>query len=248
MIEIAVCDDDSADLKCAVDMLYEILDDKGIEYDIKSFLSAKELLQNIQKIDIGVLDIAMEEMSGIELGRALKQKFPDMKLVYMTCYEEYCMQAINSVHAFSFLCKPLEIKAMREQMIAAVDGLSQTAIEKTFYKVTDGRNREYPSVRLRLEDILYVEYIKRQRRAVVVLNDETYECECIFENLADELEQYGFAVNCRGCLVNLCHVAKIKGFVLYLDNGRELPIAQKRCSDFRIRMNEFLQDKSFRRD
>ena len=42
------------------------------------------------------------------LGRKLKEKFPDVKLVYITSYEEYCMQVINEVHAFSFLCKPLE--------------------------------------------------------------------------------------------------------------------------------------------
>lgn len=247
MIEVAVCDDDSDDLNCAVDMLREILEGRKIGYHIVPFLSANEMLEGIRKIDIGVIDIAMAELSGIELGRKLKEKFPDVKLIYMTSYEEYCMQVINHVHAFSFLCKPLDAHELQEQIVEAIDSISHTVIEKEFYKVIDSRNREYTSIRLKLEDILYVEYVKRQRRAAIVLNNETYECECIFENLAGELEQYGFVVNCRGCLVNLFHVEKIKGFVLYLDNGRELPLAQKRSSDFRTKMNEFLQYKSFRR-
>lgn len=77
-----------------------------------------------------------------------------------------------------------------------------------------------------------------------MLADETYEYACIFEKLVEELQQYDFAVNCRGNLVNLRHIEKIKGFIIYLDNGKELQIAQKRIADFRLSMNEFLQRNS----
>ena len=97
---------------------------------------------------------------------------------------------------------------------------------------------------MKLEDILYFEYIKRQRKAEIVLEDETYECECVFEKLVEELQPYDFVVNCRGNLVNLSHVEKIKGFSIFLDNGKELQIAQKRIVDFRTKMNEFLQRNS----
>ena len=33
-----------------------------------------------------ILDISMEELNGIKLGRKLKEKFPDVKLVYITSY------------------------------------------------------------------------------------------------------------------------------------------------------------------
>lgn len=76
---------------------------------------------------------------------------------------------------------------------------------------------------------------------------EQYECECTFENLVEELHPYDFAVNHRGCLVNLRHIEKIQGFHIYLDNGKELSLAQKRSSDFREEMNKFLQ-KTQRRE
>lgn len=248
MIEIVVCDDDSCDLNYAVEMLSGILTSQNIGYHINSFLSACEMLGNISKIDIAVLDIAMKERNGIELGKKLKEKFPYVKLIYMTSYEEYCMQAINKAHAFSFLCKPLNSHEMQKQVMEAVGSISHTDIEKEFYKVTDSRNRKYVSIWLRLEDILYIEYIKGKRKAEIVTVNETYECECIFENLVKELEQYDFTVNSRGSLVNLYHVEKIKGFILHLDSGKELQIAQKRMINFRKRLNEFLQRNSFRRD
>lgn len=245
MIEIAVCDDDSNDLNQEVNMLHEILTTQNIGYHIKTFLSANEMLNNIEKIDIGILDIAMTELNGIRLGRKLREKFPDIKLIYITSYEEYCMEAINDVHAFSFLCKPLDNGKMQKQIIDVLNGISDTDIEKEFYRVTDSGQKEYVSIKLKLKDILYFEYIKRQRKAAIVLENETYECECVFEKLVEELRQYDFAVNCRGNLVNLSHVEKIKGFNVYLDNGKELPIAQKRAVDFRLSMNEFLQRKSW---
>ena len=202
------------------------------------------MLNSIRKIDIGVLDIAMKGFNGIELGRRLKEKFPHVKLIYITSYEEYCMQAINDVHAFSFLYKPLDNHKMQTQVAEALRGISNTVIEKKFYKVTDSHKREYASIKLKLEDILYFAYIKRQRKAAIVLEDEIYECDCVFEKLAEELRQYDFVVNSRGNLVNFSHVEKIKGFVIFLDNGKKLLIAQKRMVEFREKLNEFLQRNS----
>ena len=131
MLEIAVCDDDIADLECAVNMLHKIFTSQKIAYHIEKFMSANQMLENISRIDIGILDISMEELNGIKLGRKLKEKFPDVKLVYITSYEEYCMQVINEVHAFSFLCKPLEYDKLETQMLELLNQLPDSAVESS---------------------------------------------------------------------------------------------------------------------
>ena len=131
MLEIAVCDDDIADLECAVNMLHKIFTSQKIAYHIEKFMSANQMLENIRRIDIGILDISMEELNGIKLGRKLKEKFPDVKLVYITSYEEYCMQVINEVHAFSFLCKPLEYDKLELQILELLNQLPDSAVESS---------------------------------------------------------------------------------------------------------------------
>jgi len=69
MLEIVVCDDDIADLECAVTMLHKIFTSQKIAYHIEQFASANQMLENISNIDIGILDISMEELNGIKLGR-----------------------------------------------------------------------------------------------------------------------------------------------------------------------------------
>ena len=130
MLEIVVCDDDIADLECAVNMLHKIFTSQKIAYHIEKFMSANQMLENISRIDIGILDISMEELNGIKLGRKLKEKFPDVKLVYITSYEEYCMQVINEVHAFSFLCKPLEYDKLELQILELLNQLPDSAVDK----------------------------------------------------------------------------------------------------------------------
>lgn len=131
MLEIVVCDDDIADLECAVTMLHKIFTSQKIAYHIEKFMSVNQMLENISRIDIGILDISMEELNGIKLGRKLKEKFPDVKLVYITSYEEYCMQVINEVHAFSFLCKPLEYDKLELQILELLNQLPDSAVESS---------------------------------------------------------------------------------------------------------------------
>ena len=131
MLEIAVCDDDMADLERAVTMLHKIFTSQQIAYHIEQFVSANQMLENISNVDIGILDISMEELNGIKLGRKLKEKFPDVKLVYITSYEEYCMRVINEVHAFSFLCKPLEYDKLELQILELLNQLPDSAVESS---------------------------------------------------------------------------------------------------------------------
>ena len=95
-IDIAICDDDSKDLKSVVNILGEIFAAHSDKYSLQSFHSANDILEKVNKIDIAILDISMEEMNGIDLGRKLKMRFPEVSIIYMTNYEQYCMQAIRS--------------------------------------------------------------------------------------------------------------------------------------------------------
>ena len=84
------------------------------------------------------------------------------------------MQVINEVHAFSFLCKPLEYDKLELQILELLNQLPDAIVEKNFYKVTDSNGKEYLSIKLKLRDILYFEYIKRSRKVLIALSDITY--------------------------------------------------------------------------
>lgn len=244
MTEIVICDDDRGDLEYTLHLLQEILSGYKRDYHIRSFVSAAELLETVKELHIAILDISMGAINGIELGEKVKAHCPGAEIIYITGYEQYCMQAINKVHAYSFLCKPVEKKELEKQVLGLLENRNKCKEkhEKVFEKITDSKGKEYPSLKLRLEDIVYFKYIKTTRRAAIVMEKETYEYPCVMDKLAGELEEHGFAVTCRGNLINLRHVVKIRGYEIYMDNGEILPLSQRRVADVKEKLNDFLNN------
>ncbi|WP_350343149.1 response regulator [Proteinivorax tanatarense] len=72
--------------------------------------NGEECLVNIQSmhVDLYLLDIHMEGLNGLELGKIIKKKNPNSLIVYITGYDyfEYAHEAIK-VQAFDYLLKPV---------------------------------------------------------------------------------------------------------------------------------------------
>lgn len=244
MIEIVICDDDMIDLRVVSEMVSEICVNEVIEYSLKTYSSGKEMLDQTYSMDIGILDISMRELNGIDLGRELKKRFPEVKLIYITSYEQYCQQVINKVHAFSFLTKPVEYENVRNQIVELLDSIEDDTSGRRFefYNVITSDKRKIDVLKLNLKDILYFEYIKTARKIKIVCKNDSYEFSYIMEKLADELRGFGYEVNCRGMLVNMRHVRKVKGYLLHMDNGQTIALSQKRKADFVKKMNVFMNN------
>ena len=242
MIDIVICDDVKEDLEKTAAFIREIFEEEELDYTLWSFCSAIEMLDGVKQVNIAILDIAMDDINGIDLGRKLKQRFAEIKIIYTTSYEQYCMQAINEIHAYSFLCKPLEKDELQTQIMDLAGDIlySNDVKEKKFYRVSDHDGNKMQSIKLKLKDIIYFEFIKTDRKIAIILVDRVYKFSYVMEKLSEELKGEGFAVNCRGQLVNLRHVSKLKGYNIHLDNGQILSLSQKRVSEFKKSMNDFL--------
>lgn len=244
MIDIAICDDNRDDLNMVAKMIEEILLERKIVFNLHMFVSAKKMLEEIKKVDIGILDISMDEINGIELGRKIKLKFSNAKLLYVTSFNEYCQQAINDVHAFSFLSKPINKEKLQKQIDEVVNDklVIKNTKDRTFYNLKDENGKEYLAKKVNLDNIIYFEYVKSKRRILMIQNEGKYEFSYVMDKLAKEMGKYEFVVCCRGCLINLQHVSKVKGYSIYLDNGDIVPLSQKRVSNFKGRLNRYLSN------
>ena len=88
------------------------------------------------KVDLAVLDIAMPEMTGLELAVALKKIRPDMLIVFVTAYDEYIHES-NQIGADYYIVKPYKQNVI-EDMAARMKLLSGR-LEKDIYIQTFGR-------------------------------------------------------------------------------------------------------------
>lgn len=84
---------------------------------IKSISDPEIVLNEIEtlKPDLLFLDINMGSLSGIELGNYLSEMFPEMKIVFVTAYSEYAVEAFE-LNAIDYLLKPVSKKRFDKMM------------------------------------------------------------------------------------------------------------------------------------
>ena len=79
-----------ADDEMSIRLLYsEELKEEG--YDVITAANGKEALEIVSRepFDLVILDIKMPEMSGIEVLRQIKEKFPNLPVLLSSAYSEY---------------------------------------------------------------------------------------------------------------------------------------------------------------
>lgn len=107
MIKIAICDDEREDRKKLHSIIREFMDSNSKKFILKEFVSGEQFLENKFEPDILFLDIMMKEKDGIQVGNELKRYNPNMIIIYITNLKEKISIAINQIHAFGYLEKPI---------------------------------------------------------------------------------------------------------------------------------------------
>ena len=82
-----------------------------------SFLYPEDALDfsKNHSVDLAVLDIEMPEMSGLELAERLMEIDPYIRVIFVTAYNQYALEAFRA-HAVGYLLKPLDGKELAEQI------------------------------------------------------------------------------------------------------------------------------------
>lgn len=84
---------------------------------LETFQSGKEAIKHAKEhpVDVAFLDIEMPVMNGIELAKRLKQIDENIRIVFVTAFEQYALQAFG-VDAIGYLLKPYEKKDIEKEL------------------------------------------------------------------------------------------------------------------------------------
>ena len=82
-------------------------------------------LENNQA-DLALLDIDMPDMNGIDLAKTIKLRYPGMKIIFLTSYPQYAVDAFH-LHVSGYLLKPLDPDELAQEVSLA---LSEPVREK----------------------------------------------------------------------------------------------------------------------
>lgn len=231
MYQIAVCDDDIQMRR----FLRSSIEESGIDCVIAEFSNGAELLRNYQGYEILFLDIDMPVVNGIEAAKRIRRKDRKVKIIYVTGYQDY-MQRSFDVHPFSFLVKPVRkgmiIKQLQEALLYSREEEKANTLR---LETTEGMEE------IAVPDIYYLEYQRRKLRFVMK------QGECMIRGKISEFSEklipYGFATPHKSFVVNLYHVKSIRGYDIFMMNGDQIPLSQKRSTEFRGILGKYQADR-----
>jgi two-component system, LytTR family, response regulator len=127
---------------------------------VRNPYDAMELFHN-KKIDLIFLDIQMPELTGFEFLRTLSVK---PMVIFTTAYPNFALESYD-MDAIDYLMKPIPFERFLKAVNKAKQKLMLTS-ENTEAKVNHNTNdfmfikTEYKTIKLFLDDILYVESVK----------------------------------------------------------------------------------------
>ena len=130
----AICvDDERVLMDRAVSMCRELPDME----EVTGFTRPAEALKWVSEhpVDLALLDVEMPGRTGIELAAAIKQKRPDVAVIFVTAYPKYAVSAF-AVRASGYLLKPVTKEALAADIQHAMSGrrkpLTGHVVARTF--------------------------------------------------------------------------------------------------------------------
>lgn len=224
MLQIAVCDDN----KRTRDYLENLIKKQNAACSVSQFGSAIKLLEDAKNYDILLLDIGLQDMTGIEAAKQIRQG-SDAVIMFITALKEYVFEAFD-VGAFHYLLKPIDEAKFQEVFARAVKEAACADTREPLLVKTSGGYRKVP-----IGEIYYAE----NRGRKIVLHTGSGEIE-YYGKMADlEKRLSGDFYRChRGYLVHLQEIVGYDAAEIKLRNGETVFLAKQKYHEF---VNAYLQ-------
>lgn len=199
-MRILFCDDDDnlrATLQGYVAAYFDGIG--GVQPEYGSYHSGEALLEKETVADIAFLDVEMAGISGIHVGRKLKENNPRIKIFIVTSYPDYLDEAMR-FQVFRYLSKPIDKGRLYANL---KDAMYQYNLDTKEYPIlSDDR-----IVIKRAEEIVCVEASKR--RCLIYTTDEVLPSAQTMEYWRNTLDLPCFYSPHKSYIVNMRFVSQV---------------------------------------
>lgn len=222
-MKIIICDDNPVFIQELNRLIqdYSALNDWVCQCSSYQF-PEKMLAADLSAAHVIFLDIDMPGINGLDAAKKLRERYPDIIIVFVTAFIEYA-PAGYCVEAFRYLLKgsvrtelPICLDAIKRKLDSTQDGILVQQIDET--------------IQVQLKEILYFEGTS-QRRVLMHLHlkpsQSSIECVGKLSEYEQKLHNMGFLRIQRSYLVNMRYINRINNYLTYLCNGDQLKVSER---------------------
>ena len=154
------------------------------------------------------LDINMPDMNGISLGKIITKMYPSMKIVFITAYKDYAVDAFE-IKAFDYLLKPYSEGRIRNLLKSLINIKSEV--------VSSIKNTSLKKITVNIDERLYVisltdvDYIEASEKETLIFsNQKKYVSKIKISKWEEMLKGNNFYRCHRSFIVNLDKITEIE--------------------------------------
>lgn len=244
MLRIAICDDEENQLRKTAALLEDYLRIRPeCSAQMETFLGGETLLERAETaggFDLYILDILMPDLSGIDVGRKLRQLENSGEIIYITTSNDFAADSYE-VQAFFYLLKPVETSKFFHVLDGAVERLNRRRSESVVVATAAGKRR------LLLERIRYAERVGHFVR--YYCTDGTVDSQSIRasfkEAVALLLADRRFCLCGASFVLNFQHVAGVQSQTALLDNGQTVVLPRSAAAEFKKAWGNYWLGKEY---
>lgn len=196
--------------------------------EILEYNSGKELLEEIQHINLVFLDVEMPEMDGIETGKCIRRKNPECKIIIASAREDR-MKETFWVNAMRFVSKPYD-KAEIQEALETYLATSQLGMQT----IEVFKNRK--SYQIRQKEIQYIQAYNGTVN--IVARNTIFRKEMTLNKIEDILDKRIFFRIHKAYIVGLFYVTDYTEKKVLIKEEK-LPLSRRNRSDFERAFIEF---------
>ena len=243
MLHLTLIDDDIKALTHLQAELNRYFENQNIEYEIMTYQSGIDFLNESPATDILFLDVEMPGMNGIEVAKKVRQDNSDMVILFCTNYRQFAINGYE-VNALGYMVKPIENYSLSANLTHAIEHLKE---KQNFQEKKIELHAYQTIIILPLKDIVYIE-IKKHNLFYYLREESEYPEKVLkirgtMNNLYESLKQDNFEKCGNSFLVNLDCVLSVKGDMVTLKSKIVLPLSRLYKESFMATFTRYLIKK-----
>lgn len=230
MIKVGILDDDKVYVDEIVKFLRTYL---RMPYEVYTYTKTEDFLKVLLEVrfDLLFLDIILDQMDGIEIGRMVIEKYSDTQIIFISSNAEYFRDVYKVNHIY-FLTKEFESKRFADAMIKVAEFLSG---EYVTLRTKKGMET------VRIKNIVCIE--SKLRNTVFYMSDGSSLIRYIaLQQVEEDLPQHFFVRTHKSFIVNMRYIIRYNSHNIDLIGGRTISISRGYLTSAREKISLFLGD------
>ena len=216
----AICENEPIQVEWLQSLLEEYAEARGYMIRISTWESAEAFLFHYaedKNVDLILLDIEMNELSGMEMARQLRQKNDQIGILFITGMTEYIGEGY-SVEAVDYLIKPIK----KEKLFQVLDRSLEKIAASPAYILIEQNDEQ---LKIPLEDILIIEVEGRELN--IKTDERLIQMKQPLKEFMQLVDSEQFVQPYRNIVVNCSRIKRVKKGELIMDDNSIVPVSRR---------------------